>query len=100
MHEPADTPLRGELVEVQLQFTLLELCRCSQASQTLVVELVEHGVLEPSGTQPAAWCFAGESLALTRRAQRLIDDLGVNVPGAALVMALLAQIRQLEQQQR
>ena len=85
-----------QVVEEQLEFTFVELCRSCTVDDALVVELVAHGLLEPAGVGPDNWRFSGSSLALTRRAQRLIDDLGVNAAGAAVVIELLARIDRLE----
>lgn len=85
-----------QVVEEQLEMSLPELCRCGGAPHGLVLELVAHGLLDPSGAGPEDWRFAGSSLALTRRAQRLIDDLGLNAAGAAMVIELLERIAQLE----
>jgi chaperone modulatory protein CbpM len=85
-----------QVVEEQVEFTLVELCRSCLAEDALVAELVAHGVLEPAGVGPDSWRFSGSSLAVTRRAQRLIDDLGVNAAGAAVAIELLARIDRLE----
>ena len=86
-----------QVVEEQLELSLHELCRCCGSDDALVHELVAHGLLDPLGQGPDEWRFCGPSLALTRRAQRLIDDLGVNAAGAAVVIDLLERIDQLEQ---
>lgn len=85
-----------QVVEEQVEFTLVELCHSAAADDTLVAELVAHGLLEPAGVGVENWRFSGPSLALTRRAQRLIDDLGVNAAGAAVAIELLARIDRLE----
>jgi chaperone modulatory protein CbpM len=87
-----------EVVEQQPELSLAELCRCAGASAGLVAELVEHGVLSP---QPGAdWRFDGRSLAIVRRAGRLVRQLGVNAAGAAVAIELLERIEQLERAQR
>lgn len=85
-----------QVVEEQVEFTLWELCSSCAADDALVAELVAHGLLEPAGAGPDTWCFNGASLAVTRRAQRLIDDLGVNAAGAAVVIELMERIDRLE----
>jgi chaperone modulatory protein CbpM len=89
-----------QVVEEQVELRLDELCHSCSAARALVLELVAHGLLEPSGSDPDDWRFAGTSLAVTRRAQRLIDELGVNVAGAAVAIELLARIDQLSSLQR
>jgi len=85
-----------QVVEEQVEFTLAELCRSVAADDALVAELVAHGLLEPAGAGPESWRFSGASLALTRRALRLIDDLGVNAAGAAVAIELMERIDRLE----
>ena len=85
-----------QVVEEQVEFTLVELCRSCAADDALVAELVAHGLLEPAGAGPDTWCFSGASLAMTRRAQRLVDDLGVNAAGAAVAIELMERIDRLE----
>ena len=86
-----------EVVEQQVVLTLDELCRGGGVSAALVQDLVAYGLLDPAGERnPETWRFAGASLAITRRAQRLIDDLGINASGAAVVIELLARIERLE----
>jgi chaperone modulatory protein CbpM len=85
-----------QVVEEQLMLSLPELCRFAEAAPDLVHELVAHGVLDPAGDEPAQWHFGGTSLALTRRARRLMDDLGLNIAGAAVVIELLERIAALE----
>ena len=85
-----------QVVERELELSLSELCRCGAADEMLVAELVAHGLLEPAGTAPETWRFAGPSLTVARRAQRLVDDLGLNAAGAAVVIELLERIDHLE----
>ena len=76
--------LQCQVVEEDVQMTLAELCQACDADSALVRQLVEHGVIEPQGAQPQAWVFAGASLRRTRVALRLLRDLELNPPGAAL----------------
>jgi chaperone modulatory protein CbpM len=89
-----------EVVEEQVELTLAELCQGSGAPEALVAELVAHGLLDPAGGGPAGWHFGGTSVAVARRAWRLMDDLGVNAAGAAVAIELLERIEQLERSLR
>ncbi|UWR21842.1 chaperone modulator CbpM [Sulfitobacter sp. S190] len=71
--------------------SLSDLCRFCQADETWVIELVDHGVLEPKGTTVAKWQFAGSNISRAKKARRLHRDLGVNVAGVALVLDLLEE---------
>ncbi|NNE82137.1 MAG: hypothetical protein HKN18_17845 [Silicimonas sp.] len=71
--------------------SLQDLCQFCQADEAWVVELVEHGVLEPEGSNVQTWQFHGVSIARAKRARRLNRDLGINVAGVALVLELLEE---------
>ena len=92
------TFLQCQVVEEEVQLSLTELCQASSAERELVLQLVEHGVIQPQGDAPQAWVFTGSSLQRTRVALRLLHDLELNLPGAALAMDLLDQIAQLQRE--
>ena len=92
------TVLQCQVVEEEVQLSLTELCQASSAERELVLQLVEHGVIEPQGDAPQAWVFSGSSLQRTRVALRLLHDLELNLPGAALAVDLLDQIAQLQRE--
>jgi chaperone modulatory protein CbpM len=92
------TFLQCQVVEEEVQLSLTELCQASSAERELVLQLVEHGVIEPMGDAPQAWVFTGSSLQRTRTALRLLRDLELNLPGAALAVDLLDQIAQLQRE--
>lgn len=92
----ADRPaLAGTIVEEEVHFTLVELCRACETEEEHVVAWVLEGALEPVGGSPADWRFRGESLRRARMARRLAQDLGINPPGIALVLDLLDEIAAL-----
>lgn len=87
--------LSGEIFEEDIELSLADLCRACQLPAERVFELVEQGVVEPIGRDPARWRFQGISVPRVRRAQRLERDLGVNVAGAALAIELLEELERL-----
>lgn len=87
--------LSGCILEEETELTLSELCRACNVHAELIIELVEEGVLEPTGAEPSTWVFAGSSLKRTRAALRLQADLGVNLPGVALALELLDELESL-----
>lgn len=87
--------LTGEVLDEDVELSLGELCRACQLTAEDVFELVEQGLIEPRGRQPARWRFQGVSVRRVRCAQRLERDLGVNVEGAALALELLEELEQL-----
>jgi chaperone modulatory protein CbpM len=90
------TFLQCQVVEEEVQLSLSELCQASSAERELVLQLVEHGVIQPQGDAPQAWVFTGSSLQRTRVALRLLRDLELNLPGAALAVDLLDEIARLQ----
>lgn len=87
--------LIGEIVEQDTTLTLEELCRACGVREEWVRCLVEEGVLEPCGHDEVEWSFPGISLRRARIVVRLQRDLGVNLPGAALAVELIEEIRNL-----
>ena len=94
--QPANMSLlHGVVVEENVQFTLMQLCRACRADAEQMVALVDEGVLIPSGDAPHYWRFEGRTLHRARVALRLHRDLELNVAGTALVLDLLEQINAL-----
>lgn len=88
--------LSAEMMDEFMRLTLRDLCFDCQVSAEYVIELVEFGVLEPrSGRAPSEWVFAGSDLVRIKKAERLRRDLDVNVPGIALSLELLEEVREL-----
>ena len=85
----------GEVLEEDVELTLVELCQACQMEAEQVFDLVEQGVIEPLGHDPARWRFRGISMRRVRLVRRLEQDLGVNVAGAALALDLLEELERL-----
>lgn len=85
----------GSILENGEQLTLGDLCRACRVPAEVVVEMVEYGLIDPVGRDPARWRFSGGSVQRVRCAQRLRQDLGVNTPGAALAVELLEEMERL-----
>jgi chaperone modulatory protein CbpM len=92
--------LQCQVVDDDVSMTLTELCQACGTERELVMQLVEHGIVEPSGAEPANWVFAGSSLPRARTALRLLRDLELNLPGAALAVDLLDEIGRLQRELR
>lgn len=83
-----------------LALTFDELCARYGVEPQWVIELVEHGALEPHGTSTTEWRFAEVSLIRVAKARRLSSDLAINPPGIAMVLELLEEIDHLRAQLR
>ncbi len=87
--------LSSEVLEEDIELTLAQLCRTCQLPADQIVDLVDEGVIEPMGRDPSGWRFYGISVRRIRCVQRLRQDLGVNMAGAALALDLLEELEQL-----
>jgi chaperone modulatory protein CbpM len=88
--------LRGTVLDERVTFTLREFCDACGIQSQLVIEMIEYGVIEPARRSEAEWEFHGHALVRAQRALRLVRDLDVNWPGAALALDLLDEIERLE----
>lgn len=88
------TPI-GEVLDETLQLSLEEIADRLTIHTTVIVEMVQIGVLEPKHRDPAQWHFDGYDLLRLRRALRLQQDLGINQAGLALCIDLQEQVAEL-----
>lgn len=88
--------VQGVVLDRRVRITFEELCRACGASRELVIEMVQEGVIEPLEGSREDWRFHGESLVRARRAIRLVRDLRLNWPGAALALDLLDEIERIK----
>lgn len=89
------TILTGTLLDEQMWLSLTEISDACATRTEWVVELVEEGILEPSGKEQNHWQFAGNSLSRAYAARRLQRDLEINLAGVALVLDLMDEIETL-----
>jgi chaperone modulatory protein CbpM len=92
--------LQCQVVEEEVSMSLTELCQACGTESAVVLQLVQHGVIEPLGSAPQSWVFTGASLQRTRTALRLLRDLELDLPGAALAVDLLEEIARLQRELR
>lgn len=84
------------ILEEQTNLTISEVCQACAVQVETIVELVDEGVLSPSGREPHRWRFTGTHLRRATVAIRLQRDLGVNLAGAALALQLLDELEALQ----
>ncbi len=84
----------GHVLEEELELSLAELSQTCSANAEWLMSLVAEGIIDPLPGDHH-WRFNGASVYRVRRVQRLQDDLGVNVAGAALAIELLEEIERL-----
>jgi len=88
------------ILEEQTRLTLDDLCHACVVREAQIIELVDIGVLEPQGREPAHWIFGGTSLHRARTALRLQRDFDIDLAGAALALELLDEIASLRMRLR
>ena len=89
--------LQSEVIETRIDLSLSDLCEVCSVSSERIVRLVDEGLVEPVGREPAEWRFSGRSVRRVVVAERLSRDLRLNAAGAALVLELLDEVKLLRQ---
>jgi chaperone modulatory protein CbpM len=77
-----------------------EICELCRLDLEAVLELAQLGIVSSRERTPGEWQVAATALPRLRVAGRLMQDLGVNVSGAALALELLEAQRDLEKRLR
>jgi chaperone modulatory protein CbpM len=83
-----------------VQLDMAEFCEATDLSDVYVIEIVEHGILEPQGTAPRDWLFNDYELAVAKRAAKLRRELELEWEGVALALDLLEEVQQLRAENR
>jgi len=78
-----------------VQLDMRSLCREADITQDYVIEIVEHGIVEPKGRTPDDWLFDDQAPLLARRAAKLHQELELEWEGVALALELLQEVQQL-----
>lgn len=64
----------------------------------LVARFVEFGLLEPAERAGEEYVFGEEAVARLCRIERLREQLGVNLPGIAVILELRERVRALQRE--
>jgi chaperone modulatory protein CbpM len=78
-----------------MQLNIDEFCQCIELPRVTLLEIIEHGIVEPSGAAPENWQFNLSALVITKRAIRLQTELQIEWSGVALALQLLDELEQL-----
>jgi len=89
-----------DLFDEQHRLTLEDLSQLCGVQTSMILELVEEGVLEPMDLHASQWSFSGTSIRRVQIAIRLQRDLEVNIPGVALALDLMEELEELRQRLR
>ena len=85
---------------LSVQLDLAEFCEAADLTDVYVIEIVEHGILEPQGGPPREWRFTDYELTLAKRAAKLRRDLELEWEGVALALDLLEEVHELRAENR
>jgi chaperone modulatory protein CbpM len=85
----------GTILDDNVRVSLRELCQICGVNAERVMDMVDEGVLDPSGTSPSEWRFGGRSIVRVQIALRLQRDLRINLAGTALALDLLEEVEEL-----
>ena len=78
--------------DIVLIVSLQELCVQEGITETMVVDVVEHGIAEPlAGNDFDEWMFESSSVHWMKKAIRLYHDLDIDWVSIAMVIDLLQQ---------
>jgi chaperone modulatory protein CbpM len=78
--------------DIVLEVSLQELCIQEGITETMVIEVVEHGIAEPLiGNDINDWVFELNSVHWMKKAIRLYHDLDIDWVSIAIVIDLLQQ---------
>ena len=72
-----------------IALSLVELCEAVELPEQTFVELVEHGIISPSGDSPSEWTFDLTMVGIAKRASRLHRDLELDWAAIAVIVELL-----------
>ena len=76
-------------------FSFEELCDITELSSSIIIEAIEHGIIEPAGAGPKNWTFDTQMVIVAKKASRLHQDLGIDWSGIGLAIHLLDELEQL-----
>lgn len=85
-------------IEEHRPLSLAELADLSRLTEDDLLELVECGVIEPGGSGGGRLSFRADCLVIARTAARLKQELDLDTHSAAVALALIERIRELESQ--
>lgn len=92
--------LNGTILDEETEFSLLEICSICTIPVERVQDMIAEGLINPKGSGPRHWRFTFLEIRRIKRTIRLQRDLGINLPGCALVLDLLDELEELRRLER
>ena len=96
----ADGVITAILIDDDASLTFVEVCQRYSLSESMLRQMIEHGLFPEACIRVKATRFDAPKLARVHSASRLRHDLGVNVPGVVLALELLDELQELRQEVR
>ncbi|EOF8222920.1 chaperone modulator CbpM [Yersinia enterocolitica] len=86
------------MAEIEITYTVTELCQSTGIMQDELVEVVGLGVIMPLEPEATVWVFDVDALNNLKRARRLQHELDLDWSGVAMTLTLLERIEQLKKE--
>lgn len=79
----------------QPPLSLEDFIQATDLPTTTIMEIIEQGIIEPEGQDREHWRFDTRMIMVTKKAQRLHQDLQLDWAGIALALELIDEMEQL-----
>ncbi|MGC6387469.1 chaperone modulator CbpM [Ewingella sp. S1.OA.A_B6] len=86
------------MTEIEITYTVTELCQSTGIMQDELVEVVGLGVIVPLERADRVWIFDANALNGLKRARRLQNELDLEWSGVAMTLTLLEKVEQLKKE--
>ena len=91
-----NTILSCTALDETTSYSLRQCCVLCRVIAQMIHEMIDEGVISPTGDNPQNWCFGAIEIKRIQITLRLQQDLRVNLPGAALALDLLEELAELQ----
>lgn len=86
------------VTESHREVTLDTLAECAEVHPEYLRTLVEFGLVEPIRSSESEMVFRASAILRVRRIIRIKRDLGVNLPGVAVILRLTEELREVRRE--